>query len=337
MLTLKFAGLFLIISFISCNQNDDMVEEEPLSPLVYDPLEHIYGKYQIFGVGEWEAIIDPISGQHDSIPGTKRIAGGFSYPIGTKQLVSFENNQRIFLGSNNQKLLIQNFSTLDYLSIDVKDLNTNRTLINPSHIFFGKTEDQIFILDNDKSLWKVDIQTNLVEIEFENIVPDNDVNVTNIFYLKDSDDFLFTTNNSDFGVSSDPSATELMLYDNDVDSIIHTKTIQRGFGFVRFPKEDQFFYLTYPSGQVGFKLMNVKVSGSELEITTKSTSKLAIDSLSGYLQTIHSATNKYICRGGSNLIEAPTNILYSIDLTTGELTNEATLTDSGIMSNLASE
>jgi hypothetical protein len=85
------------------------------------------------------------------------------------------------------------------------------------------------------------------------------------------------------------------------------------------------------------RLMELNLSGGQFQVMSKSTSDLAIDNLSGYLQTIHSATDSYICRGGSSSGEMPIKIFYKIDLTTGELVNEVTLTDAGLLISLSAE
>ena len=335
-LTLNLALLILMLSIISCNNDEDPIpcDEESFVSLEYDPLKHIYGTSVAIGGEQWEIIIDPILGQFDTIPGTKRLTGGLSYPIGTTRLFSFENNQRIFIGDQNNELIIQDLTTSDYTTIDLKDATTSQSIIFPQFIIFGNTENQLFILDTDKSLWEVDIQNNLVEKIIEKMVAANNVYISDILYVKGSDDFILTTTMS---AINDPISRELMLYDNDIDSIINVKPIEGSFGFTQFPNEDTFYFLQTPTTQEGFRLMELKIVGEQFQITPKSTSDLAIDNLSGYLQTIHSATNSYICRGGSNSLETPTNFLYNIDLTTGELVNESTLTDANILLNLSSE
>lgn len=139
------------------------------------------------------------------------------------------------------------------------------------------------------------------------------------------------------GAINAATSTELMLYNNAADSIVYTKVIDSSFGFVQYPKEDQIYFLTVPSSTSGFRLNELKLLGGQIQVTSMSTNDLEISNMSPYLQTIHSETNSYICRGGSNSIEAPSNFLYQIDLTTGELVNSAELEDSGIILSLSAE
>jgi hypothetical protein len=321
---------------MSCNNDDEVISSSPpLLPLNYDPLKHIYGTSVIWNEPESGIIIDPISGLHDTIPETKRLAVGFLLPVGRTQLFSFENNQRISIGDHFDELIIQDLTTYDYTTIDLISQTTNQSIMLPQFLIFGNSDNQIFIIDSDNSLWEIDLQNNTVErIIEEMIVSSNNIYISDIFYIKDSDDFILATTIS--GVN-EPLSRELMLYDYDVDSIVVTKTIEGSFGFVQSPEEDKIFFLQAPTAQEGFRLMELKMVGGQMIVTSKSSSNLALDNLSGYLQTIHSGTNSYICRGGSNSFDMPTNFLYSIDLTTGELVNEVELIDAGLILSLSAE
>lgn len=323
--------IFLFITVLWSCKDDDALPEL----CSYDSSVHIYGTTQLTRFNNFydvEIYIDPNTGQFDSIPGTSIRSGGFSFPIGPNRLVSFDHNKRFHTEQN--ELTIQDLSTLEYSIIELKDTAIGASVIFPQYTFFGNDENQIFILDTDDSVWEVNLQNNQVKRIIEDLNDDNEAYISTIFYLKDSGDFLFGMNRT---ATNSARVTELYLYNNDLDSITASLLIDEAFGFVQVPKQDNVYFLKNANGQEGFRLGEAKVLGGEIFTNMKSTSDLAINQLSGYLQTIHTATNSYICKGGNSSIENPTSFLYKIDLTTGELISEVELVDVGIMLGLASE
>lgn len=327
-----FIFIFLFITVLCSCKNDDAALPELCS---YDSSVHIFGTTQMNQFNnayDVEIYIDPNTGQFDTIPGTSVPSGGFSFPLGPNRLVSFEHNKRFHTDGN--ELTIQDLSTSKYSIIELRDTAIGQSVIFPQATFFGNDNNQIFILDTDDSIWEVNLLNNKVEKIIEDINNDNDAYVSTILYLKDSNDFLFGINRTAVNANT---VTELYLYDTDIDTVSASLIIDESFGFVQVPQQDQAYFIKRSNGQEGFRLGEVKVLGGEIFTNLKSTSDLAIDQLSPYLQTIHTASNSYICRGGSTSIENPTSFLYKIDITSGELISEVELEDVGTMLGLASE
>ncbi len=303
--------------------------------LPYNPDKHIYGKVQFNQTEEYEVVIDPISGIFDTIAGTRRAAGSLSLPVGTKSLHSFENDHRFFIDEEASlfRLFFQNLESLAYGNITMIDQdNPSKKVNSAQYLTFGATENEIYLFDADKSIWKINLQDGSAHQRFTHEIFPDDFTPKAVLYVNQGDDLLFVQD-----ASSSADVTKLILFDQASATILDQQDISGAFGFVKYPKEDRFYFLEIPDGTEGFRLMELKTSGETLNVQAKSDKDLPIDELSPYLQTIHTATNTYICRGGSNSIENSTNTLYSISLETGALTNEAVLYDSGILLNLAGE
>ncbi len=322
--------LFIIMVVSSCKKDN-------LDPTVlpYNPDKHIYGKVQFYGAGEYEVVIDPISGLFDTIPETRRGSGGISLPIGTTNLIGFSGKERLFIDDISflPRLFFQDLDAFGYFDIPLLDENIpDEKVISAQYMSFGISEDEIHLIDTDKSIWRIDLTNSKVNQIFNDSIFPNDYTPRAVLYVNQGDDLLFIQD-----AASSAGMTKLILFDQETASILDQQEIEGAFGFVKYPNEDRFYFLKIPGGTEGFRLMELKVSSGAMSIQEKSTTGLAIDNLSLYLQTIHTASNTYICRGGSSSIENPTNTLYSISLEDGILLNEVTLEDSGTLLNLAGE
>ena len=81
--------------------------------------------------------------------------------------------------------------------------------------------------------------------------------------------------------------------------------------------------------------MNAEIDQNNINILEVSKTDLSINDLSPYVQTIHQGSNSYIIRAGSSNLDAPLNILYSINLTTGELVNEVLIEQTDMVLKIA--
>ena len=124
----------------------------------------------------------------------------------------------------------------------------------------------------------------------------------------------------------------------DSTAVISTTAISRGFGFVQHPVEkDNIYFIQATQDNKGFRLMKIEMNGDGINVSEISTTDLLINNMSLYLQTIHTASNTYILRGGSNSIETPSNTLYTIDLNNGNLMCEVEIEETGFLLKLAIE
>jgi hypothetical protein len=331
---LLFLTVTTITLFSACGDDDAAPGISSLLP--YDASEHIYATLRIDDVNEWEAVVSPATGQFDTLPGTYRSVGSISFPNGTKRLSAFLGNKRIFISEiYDSELYIQDLETLDYEVLELKETDGGSTVIFPQFLRFGANEDELYLLDTDGSVWKIHLQNKEVEKILADILPTNNEYVSNFYYLKSDDKFLVSTNDAAINAGT---MTNLYLVDAETDSVLTTTEITETFGLVQHPDSPNNFYcLQVPNDDAGFRLWEIQVQGESINTGQKSSSDLPIDELSIYIQTIHTATDSYICRGGSNSFDNPTNTLYTIDLTSGELAGETDFFDSAFFVKMAGE
>ncbi len=331
--------LFLsILTFSACNSDDEGLGgvggDEEMTRLPYDATKHIYGTSYFINDNEWEMIFDPITGQIDSIPGTMNPAGVISIPSGPTKITSFSRNQRIYIDpSSNQKLTVQDLGTLEYNMIDLKDDDVGAAMIFPQAICFGFNENELFVLDTDKSIWKVNLLTTKVNKVFTSTSGLDFGNVVNFVLSKPGDDFVIIANES----IEKESVSKIYLVDANSFELHDEKTIERSFGFVKHPSQQKIFFMNVPTEETGFRLMELDLNNETLIIKAKSNEDLAIDNLSPNLQTIHTQSNTYIVRAGSASIDEEENKLISISLDTGVLINEVEIDNAGIILKIAGE
>ncbi len=182
-------------------------------------------------------------------------------------------------------------------------------------------------------MFLINILTNSIELIQSDLALDHD-QINDFLYCKKSNDLFFIGQNN---YEDLPSKDVASVYDLDSQEIIAHDFIPKLFGFVKHPDTDLIYCLTLPMEGQGFRLMELHVHDSGLSIQQKSVNDLMIDNLSSYLQTIHTASNSYICWGGSSYFDNPENYIYSINLNTGELTGEIYLENYGLMTNLEGE
>ena len=325
---------FAIVLLVGCNTDDDQLDFSSLLP--YNPDKHLYGTIQ-FPVGNtweaWEVVIDPSSGRLDTLAGTKVSGGSFSYPVGTKNLTAFGRNQRIYLDIE-ERLVVQDLETGEKTMIELRDAGTSESVIFPQYLRFGTNEDELFLIDTDKTVWSIDLLSETVEKTSTRLPVPEGGNLSNVFYLPVLDHFLFSSNSTAFNAGT---VTDLLLYDLSTGTITNSMTIPESFGLAQDAGGDGFYFLQIPGEDTGFRLMEFRINAGQMELIQLSDADLPIDELSLYAQTIHTATNSYICRGGSNSIEMPSNTLYSIDLDSGNLTDEVVLEEDGILLKLVGE
>lgn len=151
-----FIGVVLIVSLIGC-KDDNLIADL----LPYDSSSHVYGTFDFKNNSRWEVVIDPRTGQFDTIPGTRRSGSGFSLPIGVTDVTAFNENKRIFIDfTDKQNLIIQDLETSDYSMLQLRDSSLNKSVINPQRLRFGADDNEFNL--SEKSLFKRMLPSHLL-------------------------------------------------------------------------------------------------------------------------------------------------------------------------------
>ena len=322
--TLSFHRLFLalmgtlILLISACDDDDVSIPQE------YDPAIHIYGMSMAPNFEAEEALIDPATGAFRLLEGTKEALGGLDLPIGPRFLTDFVNNRRIYQLGGNNGIILQDLETLEKTTIDIDSLQTS---INAwDFLTFGPDNNTIYGFDfADDRIFALDLIAQKISVIAEGL-PNYGANLEAFDYLPATNELIFLTSDGYLIYSLENQITALSgAFDKEL------------FGFVRHPDTDRIYALTLPSDEQIFRLVQLIRTDTRLESSDLSTADLAIDNLSPRLQTIHTATNTYICKGGSSNFDNPETILYSIDLNTGELLHDVVLNGFGVMLKLRGE
>ncbi len=316
--------LLILVLAVSCKKDD--ADMEPAPPTSYDASSHVYATMIEIREGTWETIIDLETGKFSRIEETKSPGSSIEGTAGTTELIDFINNRRIYKDPANGTghIVVQDLETFESTTIDLFDSDTGKYLTLFGHFYFGPGNEVLYGLTSFYDVYKVDLETKEVKL-IVNLRTENIKQIQNFIYLQDFNQFL-TIGNSE----EEEDSYAYSLFDIESQSVLAEDTMPKLFGFVKHPSNNRIYALTYPTDDHKFRLMEISVSGaSGLQMRQKSSSDLAIDELSTNVQTIHTATNSYICRGGSTAFEGegPKNTLYSIDLNTGNLKSQVFLED----------
>lgn len=308
----------LILLISACDDDDVSIPQE------YDPALHIYAMSMAPNFESEEALIDPATGTFRLLEGTKESLGGLSIPVGPRFLTDFVNNRRIYQRGGNNGIILQDLETLEKTIINIDSLQTQVNIWD--FLTLGPDNNTIYGFDYaDDRIFALDIMAQKISVIAEGL-PRYGGNLEAFDYLPATNEFIFLTNEDYLIYSLDNQTTALS---SDFGKEL--------FGFVRHPDTDRIYALTLPSDEQIFRLVQLIRTDTELQIADLSTADLAIDNLSPNLQTIHTATNTYICKGGSSNFDNPETILYSIDLNTGELLHDVVLNGFGVMLKLRGE
>ncbi|MFK8005267.1 MAG: hypothetical protein AB8H03_02810 [Saprospiraceae bacterium] len=306
----------IILSITSCKDDDPV----PVfcKPSSYNKASHVYATMFDDNVFQnWETIIDLETGLFDTIAGSGQVWPGLDLPIGTRNLTDFAAKKRIYINLGNI-LVIQDLTTFDSTHINLNNQNVGGSIDYPQHLNFGENKNIIYFIDG-LDIFSVNLTSKEIFLIKENLSIDQS-QFSDFIYLEESNDFVFLGQKN---FSSGDSEYRISRYNMDTDEILYTDSIPHLFGFVKYLDNDDIFALTVPSPTQGFRLTRLQAMEGGVNISQLSLSDLALDELSPYLQTIHTATNSYVCRGGTtNLNQTNPNRLYSINLVNGTVTNE---------------
>jgi hypothetical protein len=319
--------IFLIIATFGLSISSCQDDDQLASISEYDPTVHVYATNFRSRVGEWETFVDITNGNYDSIPGTREPAGAINFPNGTAFLNDFQQNRRIYIDQiNGEEMIIQDLITLEKTVITMELPNGNGIITRPEFLAFGADNNTIYTFDTaDEAIYVVDLVNQTFDVLVDNITVDRN-GLEAFIYLKNSDELLFLGN--DF----------YTLYNLGGEQLISEENITpRLFGFVKHPDTEEIFALSLPTDDTVFRLAKMVKQGDQYNTIMVSTEDLAIDNLSPNLQTIHTATGAYVCRGGTTLENNIETFIYSIDLQTGRLIRTVTLNGFELMTKLQGE
>lgn len=312
-----FIGIICSICFLTSCQDDDDINNS--LPLTYDATKHIYGTASgPFPSSEkWEVIINPQTGAYDSISGTKNSDLIYIHPSnsGTKNLTDFDSNKRIFWNHLDFNLVVQDLESLEKVTIKFEDSISSTSGSHPLFFSFGASNDIVYVLDQAGTLWLVNLSTNSVEMLFSGLYFDNHV-LDYQLYLESTNQLVY---GGHIGSTNVHISNAVFTFDLNTGEINSIGNISDSFGWVMSPQSENILCLTTPTDQQGFRLMQFRIIDNNLQTELLSQEDLPIDNMSFHTQTIHSATNTYICRGGKNNENISENNLYSIDISSGEI------------------
>lgn len=317
-----FCVLALTLGISSCKDDD---EQPRISE--YDPAVHVYATNFRSRVGEWETFIDITTGNYDSIPGTKEPGGGINFPNGTAALTDFSQNRRIYLNQvSGQEMTIQDLTTLEKTVITLELPDGSSLITRPEFLTFGADNNTVYAFDTaDDAIYVIDLVNQTIDLLVDNIVVDRN-GIEAFIYLKSSHEIVFLGN--DFYTIYDLSSGQLVIEDDTIPDL---------FGFVKHPDTDDIYCLSLPTTDFAFRLVRMVKQGNQYGVVMISLEDLEMDDLSPNLQTIHTATNAFVCRGGTTLENNIETYIYSIDLNSGELIRTVTLNGFELMTKLEGE
>lgn len=324
--TFYFLLLITIFNFSSCNKEAEI--ESKKAPEVYNPTSCIYGSMTDYYNNIWETIIDLETGKFTKISGMTRDREPLALPLGVRKLTDFTGNKSIFLSEQGKVLVAQDLETFEKTTIN---LNEQHSINRLMHLNFGDNNNEIYGLDY-RTIYLINIINQTVEIIGD--IPFDIGDINDFIYLKKQSNFvIFSHKSSD----NTPLDNLISVYDPVTLEMTQQQAISSFFGFIKDPNSDNLFCLSTPKENKGFRLTKIQITDAWISIQQQSSTDLDIDKLSYYIQTIHTATNSYICKGGSTSFDTPQTYLYSIDLHTGELTNETFLEECEAMLDIKGE
>jgi len=327
LLLLLFA-LMATLTYIAC---DD--EADTRTPVEYNPNCCVYGTLQRDDLLQrWEVVVDLESGAWDSIPETRRPAASFQLPVGVNRLNDFSGNRHLYTDFNGVNLVVQDLTTFDTAMVPLNDPETGLKITGSLFLQEGRSSNEYFLYSElEERVYGIDLGTQTLSVALDTFSLGFDL-LNDFVYSPSEDYFVFMGQINQGFTERLYSAT---IYDHTTKNLVARDTFpQRLFGFVPDPDLGRMFALTFPENQLGYRLYEVRFQGEEgLEYTELSDENLAIGQLSEQLQTLHTASNSYLCYGES----APFKVIYQVDLSSGELRAQIVLEEFGTMIKLDGE
>ena len=332
---MKRSDLFLFLfalmtTFIYTACDDDA---DTRTPVAYNPNCCVYGTLQRDDLSQrWEVVVELESGDWDSIPETRRPSASFQLPVGVNRLNDFSGNRHLYTDFNGVNLVVQDLTTFDTAMVPLNDPETGLKINGSLFLQEGRSSDEYFLYSGlEERVYGIDLATQTLRVALDTFPLGFDL-LNDFVYSPSEDYFVFMGQINQSFTERLYTAT---IYDHATKTLVARDTFpQRLFGFVPDPDLGRMFALTFPENQFGYRLYEVGFRGEEgLEYTELSNENLAIGQLSEQLQTLHTASNSYLCYGETS----PFNVVYQVDLNSGELRAQIVLEDFGTMIKLDGE
>lgn len=315
------------LTYMACD-DDDMK-----TPITYASDCCVYGTMQRDDIGQrWEVVVDLETGAWDSIPETRRAATSFQLPIGVNRLNDFSGNRHLYTNLNGEDLIVQDLTTFEKTMIPLNDPETGEKIDGSLFLEQGRGNNEYFLYSGiEERVYAIDLDSRTLSIALDTFSLEFDL-LNDFVYSPSEDYFVFLGQINQGFTERLYTAT---IYDQTTKTLVARDTFpQRLFGFVADPDEAKMFALTFPENQFGYRLFEVRFLGEDgLSYTDLSTQNLAIGQLSEQLQTLHTATNSYLCYGES----PPFKVIYQLNLDNGGLEAQIVLDDFGTMIKLDGE
>lgn len=326
---LSFFFLFLaLMSYTGCDDDADM-----RTPVDYNPNCCVYGTMQRDDVDQrWEVAVALESGAWDTIPGTRRPSTSFQLPLGVNRLNDFQGNRHLYTDLNGENLVVQDLTTYNTRQIPLLDPDSGSGIRGSLFLQQGRNNEEYFLYSGiEGRVYGIDLAAEAITVALDTFDLGMD-QVNDFLYSPAKGYFVFIgQENVGFTDRFYLAAT----YDNSTKDFVSRDTFpQQLFGFVANPDLAKLYCLTFPADNFGYRLTEVDfLEGGGLSYTELSNSNLAIGQISEQLQTLHTATNSYLCYGET----PPFKLIYQVDLSSGELRQQIVLEDFGTMIKLAGE
>jgi len=325
---LLFFFALTTLTYMACDDDGDM-----RAPVEYNPNCCVYSTMQRDDVNQrWEAVIELATGNWDTIPETVRPAASFQLPIGVNRLNDFSGNRHLYTDFNGVNLVVQDLTTFDTTKLALNDPETGQKIEGALFLQEGRNSDEYFLYSGlEGRVYGIDLAARSLSVALDTFPLGFDL-LNDFVYSPSENYFVFMGQVNQGFTERLYTAT---IYDNATKNLVARDTFpQRLFGFVPDPDAGRMFALTFPENQFGYRLYEVQFRGADgLSYTELSAENLAIGQLSEQLQTLHTASNSYLCYGES----PPFKVIYQLDLDSGDLRAQIVLEEFGTLIKLDGE
>lgn len=316
------------LTYTACDDDSDM-----RTPVEYNPNCCVYSTMQRDDLSQrWEVAVELESGNWDSIPETRRPSAPFQLPVGVNRLNDFSGNRHLYTDADGANLIVQDLTTFDIFTLPLNDPETGQEIEGSLFLQEGRSSDEYFLYSGqEERVYGIDLAAQSLSIALDTFPLDFDL-LNDFVYSPSENYFVFMGQINQSFTERLYTAT---IYDNETQALVARDTFpQRLFGFVPDPDAGRMFALTFPENQFGYRLYEVQFRGADgLAYTELSNQNLAIGQLSEQLQTLHTASNSYLCYGES----PPFKVIYQLDLDSGDLRTQIVLDEFGTMIKLDGE
>jgi len=322
--------LLSLLLTVACEDDD---AANYVFPNQYDATTEVFIEALIPGENSFLHRVHRTNGADLALP-VSESAGALRLPLGKLKDFDPASNRLVSMGNGMRDLAFSRFTgngggQIDFLPLDFPDIGAVQG--QPNQIMFG---------DTPNTAW----------INFGRVLLEGRINSYDVVLLTDS---LAKGSLGLFRMLLDPAADKLYYFGRDrfwnpssADSLIvfnagtfeveARRGIRDVFAVIQDPASDRIFGVTAPGNGGGFRLAEIIPSATN-PVRIISSADLSIDNVSANLRAIHTASNSLLVLTGNNSIENPTNILISIDLSSGQITGRTDVLPGQIITGLYAE